>query len=258
MRRIAWVVLILVCATGKAQDLRKAEAAIMAEGKALYHSEWASWYGTDIFMEKCADKRDKIAGYLSYDNGTGLINIFYSKDAEPQVLSTINFGYNFDETQYTLDTIKRVFNTQEKELYTIRKVAINRMETDTTFKWYNNVSLNPVPFIYKNKKRVYVLSGPKVNGVVVFGNDYQIDFDKKSSITAVTKLHNTIIPAYYNSSETDSAKIQVAAMHNHLKGKDEFITVTDVCTLMLYGKFTTWNSHIVISEKYVSLWDVKK
>ncbi|MEZ4772703.1 MAG: hypothetical protein R3D00_05915 [Bacteroidia bacterium] len=40
-------------------------APIVAEGKLLYKSEMASWYGTDLFLEKY-NNRDHIGGYFSY------------------------------------------------------------------------------------------------------------------------------------------------------------------------------------------------
>jgi len=44
-------------------------------------------------------------------------------------------------------------------------------------------------------------------------------------------------------------------MHNHQTETGEFITVTDICTLMLYAKFAKWKTHNVISEKYLNIWN---
>ncbi|RVT98210.1 hypothetical protein EOD41_17720 [Mucilaginibacter limnophilus] len=258
IKKALFIMLAFTSVSASAQNLRKIEAEITDEANAMYKSEWASWYGTDVFQEKCANIKGQQGGYLSYDNGSGLINVFYSKEELPQVIATINFGYGFDANKYFLDTLKREFNKQEKALYGMRKAAIDVMYSDTTFKYYQKSSLNPVPLIYKNTKKVYVLTGTNTSGVVLFGNDYQIDFDKNDKIKGISKLHNSLIPAYFKNNEIDSSKIQKAAMHNHIKGKSEFITVTDVCTLMLYSKFTTWQTYYVITDKYVSIWDCKK
>jgi hypothetical protein len=50
----------------------------------------------------------------------------------------------------------------------------------------------------------------------------------------------------------------VASIHTHLPESGDFITATDICTLMLYENFTTWNQHIVMSKNYVSIWDCKR
>ena len=47
---------LTVCIIAFGQDkIEKATSAIVAEGKQLYKSEMASWYGTDIFLEKFGD-----------------------------------------------------------------------------------------------------------------------------------------------------------------------------------------------------------
>jgi hypothetical protein len=241
--------------TSFGQNLSKIADSISNEGKILYKSEWASWYGSDIFTDKCKSKRAIAGGYISYDNGHGLTNIFFSKDADPIVLSTISFGYDFNSNNYKLDTINRKLTTLESELYSIRKTTIAELNKDTLFKYYNNTNLNPIPIIEENIKRVYVLTGPKVNGVVIFGNDYLINFDNNNKITGKKKLHKNIIPVNYGK---DSSKIVVASIHTHLPESGDFITATDICTLMLYENFTTWNQHIVMSKNYVSIWDCKR
>ena len=44
-------------------------------------------------------------------------------------------------------------------------------------------------------------------------------------------------------------------MHTHLPETGDFITATDICTLMLYEKFAKWKSHNVISKKYLNIWN---
>ena len=44
-------------------------------------------------------------------------------------------------------------------------------------------------------------------------------------------------------------------MHSHLPETGDFITATDICTLMLYEKFAKWKTHNVVSEKYLSIWN---
>src|ERR1700744_2665324 len=72
----------------------RATDSIETEGKLLHHSDWTSWYGTDIFLAKCPEKRSLSAGYMSYDTGKGWNNIFFAKGDDPSVIATISFGYN--------------------------------------------------------------------------------------------------------------------------------------------------------------------
>ncbi|MGY3213480.1 hypothetical protein [Mucilaginibacter sp. HD30] len=258
MKRLFLLVIlsnICLLAIGQQRDLTKVADSIRAEAEVLFRSEFASWYGSDIFSEKCKVRRASASGYLSYDNGKNLINVFYSDGEIPTVVSTISFGYDFNASNYKLDTTDRPFNPTERALYSMRKAAIAQMNRDTLFKVYKNANLNPIPIINNGKKMVYALTGPTISGVVLFGNDYLLNFDKDNNIIAKRKLHKNLIPVQ---TKDNSGQITVGGIHMHLPETGDFITATDICTLMLYEKFTTWKQHIVLSQNYTSIWDCER
>lgn len=255
------IALLLICvkvASAQERDLQKIADSITIEADILYKSEWASWYGTDIFSEKCPARRQRAGGYISYDTGKGLTNVFFSNDAEPKILSTISFGYDYNSNNYKIDTADRAFTIQEKELYTIRQTVIADIYKDTIYKHYKNASINPVPIITKNSKKVYVLSGTSTNGVVIFGNDYLVTFDKYNKIVNKKKIHRSIIPVEHKKPGAEGSQIDVGTMHTHLPETGDFITATDICTFRLYEKLTPWNYGFVLSKDYVSIWNCKK
>lgn len=254
---IAIVFLLIAAKTVSAQqiDLTKVADSISTEAETLYRSEWASWHGSDIFGEKCAAQRLRAGGYISYDTGKGLNNVFFSRDAEPQVLATISFGYGLNKDNYKLDTTARKLTPAEKELYTIRQAVVVDINKDTLYKRYQHTNLNPVPIITKKSKVVYVLTGPDINGVVIFGNDYLVTFDKNNNMVAKRHLHKNLIPVTYSKPGADGKPVDIAGMHIHLPQTGDFITATDICTLRLYEKYTTWKQHIVTSKNYASVWD---
>ncbi|QHS54898.1 hypothetical protein GWR56_04800 [Mucilaginibacter sp. 14171R-50] len=114
-----------------------------------------------------------------------------------------------------------------------------------------------MPLIRGGHKRVYVLSAPKTDGVVLYGNDYLIDFDKTNQIASVKRIHNSLISASAGD-KSDTAKTVLEFIHSHVEGKEPFMTATDICTTMLYQHLTTWKQSIVISKNYVSIWDCDK
>lgn len=248
----------ITSANAQERDLQKIADSISTEADLLYKSEWASWYGTDIFLEKCKAMRPMSGGYISYDTGKGLKNVFFSKDPEPKTLAIISFGYDYNAENYTLDTVQRLLNKQEKELYTIRQAVIADIGKDTLYKHYKNSNLNPIPIITKKEKKVYVLTGPQVTGVIIFGNDYLITFDNKNNITDKKTLHKNIIPINYNKPGPDPSKDEETSFHIHRPETGEFMTATDICTLRLYEKNTTWKTSMVRSKDYVSIWDCQK
>ncbi|MEO6901946.1 MAG: hypothetical protein ABI315_02185 [Bacteroidia bacterium] len=44
-------------------------------------------------------------------------------------------------------------------------------------------------------------------------------------------------------------------MHTHLPETGDFITATDICTLMLYEKLAKWKTHKEVSQKYLNIWN---
>jgi hypothetical protein len=155
-----------------------------------------------------------------------------------------------------LSLTEREFTKTESDLYEIRKLALTEINSDTLFKTYKNTNLNLIPLTNGGDKKVYVLTGPQNNGVVIFGNDYLLTFDNNNKLLIKKQLHKNIIPVYYGGKE-DEDKKSVGAMHSHLPETGEFMTPTDICTLMLYEKFAKWEQHIVVSEKYMNIWSCK-
>jgi hypothetical protein len=226
---------------------------IVAEGKLLYKSEMASWFGTDLFLESYKD-RGNVGGYFSYaDNGLTKC-IFFSKGDKVKVIGTISFDSTYNTNTANVNLTERGFTKIENDLYEIRKLALAEIRSDTLFKTYKNTDLNLIPLIKGQDKKVYVLTGPKNNGVVIFGNDYLLTFDSNNKLLLKKQLHRNIIPVYYGEKEEED-KQTVGAVHSHLPETGDFITATDICTLMLYEKFAKWKQHTVVSEKYLNIWN---
>ncbi|MWB96212.1 hypothetical protein GON26_17760 [Flavobacterium sp. GA093] len=240
---------ILLSVNSFSQNTEKLTKPIVEEGKKLYKSEMASWYGTDLFIANYTQK-ENIGGYFSYSDDEKATCVFFSRDTSPKVIGTIKFDFTFDTKTANTNLEERDFTANEKELYVLRKESQNLIATDTFFKHYENSSLNLIPLISNGVKKVYVLCGPKEHGVVLFGNDYEIIFDKQNKVKSKKQLHKNIIPIYYKPEDKDAESI-----HSHLPETGDFITATDICTLMLYEKFAQWKNHLVVSKKYTSIWN---
>lgn len=236
------------------KNLDAAAKPIVAEGKLLYRSEMASWLGTDLFLENYKTPQH-IGGYFSYSEGDSAKCIFFSKAEAPQVIGTISFDSSYNTTTAKVDLSVRNFTQNEYSLYQIRKVAFEALNenADEFFKFFQNTNPNIIPLINGQEKKVYVLTGPQQGGVVFFGNDYLLTFDKNNKIASKKQLHKNIIPIEYG--KTHKGQLILETMHSHLPETGHFITATDICTLMLYQKIANWKTHMVFSEKYLNIWD---
>ena len=254
MNKLLLILLTFICLNVFGQnDLKIQTQPIVDEGKRLYKSEMASWYGTDLFLENHKD-RTTVGGYFSYTIDEISKCIFFSKTDRPKVIGTISFDSSFSTKSARIDLTERDFTSSENDLYTIRKIALEKLNSDTLFKRYNNTDLNIIPLIYNSERKVYVLTGPKQNGVVIFGNDYLLTFDNNNTLTNTKRLHKNIIPIGFGSKQPVDNKVE-STMHSHLPETGDFITATDICTLMLYEKFAKWKSHNVVSRKYLNSWN---
>ena len=251
MKKQFFLFILLISSLGTfAQNKNREIENIVREGEQLYRLEMASWNGNDIFLDNYANK-NHVGGYLSYPSSNdSTVCIFYSKSESPLVLGSVTFDSSFKPEKAIMRTGNRDFNEQENELYTIRKNAVLALNSDTLFKSYNNTSLNLIPIVYGGKKKVYILTGPRSAGVVILGNDYLLEFDKYNDLLSKKQLHRNLIPIEY-----DANNPAIATLHTHTGETGDFITPTDICTLMLYAPFAGWKTHYVLSRDYVCIWD---
>ena len=253
MRQLLFIMLTIVLGTN-AYAQSNGEKEIIKEGTKLYKSEMASWYGTDIFLEKFGDRRQNTGGYFSYLLDNKAVCVFFSSGDSPKIIGTFTFDSTYNVNSAAVDGEERALTKLETDLLTIRQATLAAYQTDTLFKSYKGMNPNFIPISDEDGKRVYVLTGPQKHGVVIFGNDYLITFDEENNLKEKRRLHKNLISIDYGKDD----KMVVATMHTHLPETGDLITATDVCTLMLYEKYTQWRQHYVISQKNVSIWDCKK
>jgi hypothetical protein len=220
----------------------------------LYRSEMASWYGTDLFLERFKEQSGNIGGYFSYQDGNIAKCIFFSSGDKPTILATISFDSTYNTASAEVDTTRKNFTQYETELHDIRQKALAQVNSDTFFLRYKETDFNLIPIIYDGQKKVYSLTGPKNGGIVIIGNDYLLTFDENNQLASKKRLHKNI--QFFNYNDTKDLN-QVGGIHTHLPESGDFITSTDICTLMLFEKFAKWESHIVISQNYISIWNCK-
>lgn len=230
---------------------------ILKEGKLLYRLEKASWFGTDDFLANYPDKRDSIGGYLSYATPDNMINtIFFSRYNPNHILIRYHFDSLPVQTPISVDTYQKKATSIEEDLIAIRQDAIDKISenSDGFFTFYEETSLNPIPLITEKEKKVYILTGPQVSGVVLIGNDYLLSYDEKNNFIEKRKIHNSLIQTPYKS-DSEENKIKTT-YHSHVNS--EVIDPTDICTLLLYKDYVEWKQHYVISKDYVSIFDLEK
>lgn len=245
---------LVYCKSNDTVTLQRIADSIRKEGLSIYSSERASWVGTDLFLEKYKGQRNEIGGYFSYLEGNVAKCVFYSANGQ-KILGTITFNDILTSTYGMVDLTNRDFTQREKEYQALRNAVTKLSREDTMFKFFQNTTLNIVPLIDDNGKRVYCITGTSQSGIVPFGNDYLIRF-KDSVITSKEAIHKSLIPISNEDINTTAASVPTI-VHLHLHGLSLYMTPTDICTAMLYGPYLQVESFVSVSEKYISIWDSK-
>jgi hypothetical protein len=257
MKKIMCVLALFVFSihTSAQDDIEKQRKAVVEEAKRLYTSEMASWYGASVLLDNITD-RLRIGGYFSYEeNGEGKC-IFLSNDDQPTVIGSITFDSTFNLKTAVTDSFERKLTTREMDIYIMRKKVFEELNKDSVFKEDESIHTSLVPFINENEKKIYALTGSQKTDVIIFGDDYLVTFDEKNNVVGKKKLHKNSISMSYK--ERSDSTDEIVTMHSHLEETEEFITVTDVCTLLLHEKFTNWNGHNVIGKDHIFVWNCEK
>lgn len=227
---------------------------IVQEGKQLFKSELASWIGTDLFLAEYKN-RQNIGGYFSYTENDSAICVFFSRSEPIKIIGTIRFDSTLAPGTVVVSIEERDFSANETAYFKLRNagIAVIDENKDDFFQFYKGTNFNVIPLITETERKMYVLTAPTASGVVLFGNDYLLTFDTANVLINKVKLHANLIPIEYGN-EKEGEEIE-GTVHNHLPETGDFITATDICTLMLYTEYTKWKTHNVVSEKYLNIWD---
>ena len=232
-------------------------AKIMEEARLLFRLEKASWYGTDDMLEHYPDKKDSIGGYLSYITDNNKVNtIFYSRFNLYHILIRYQFDSVASFLPVSVDITEHKPTSHERDLITIRNDAFNSIYIDENpfFTYYENTAFNIIPLINDNVKKVYVLTAPRKDGIILLGNDYLLTYGSNNTLIKKKKIHESLIELPFQG--VDEEKKIETSMHTHVNSS--LIDATDICTILLYKDYIEWNQHIVISKKYVSIFNIEK
>lgn len=258
MRILVFItVFFITCASfGQGRKIKRLRQETMSLAMELYKSELASWHSTDVLGEKLSTTPN-LGGYLSYSENNETIAIYYDQSNDKNVLFEVRYPQILElKDVYEVDTVPRKPTALENRLLATRDKARDLVQKneDAFFSFYENVGWNFVPLLIDNKVTVYSISGPQESGKVLIGNDYKFEFDKKDRLVSKSKIHNSLLTFSYGVEGKEIAQV----MHSHIIDDYPVFSATDICTLMLYEPYVKWEQHTVISDAYVSVFDLKE
>ncbi len=229
--------------------------AILQEGKLLYQLEKAAWMGTESFLDRYNHLKESVGGYVSYKNEKGqLINLFYNKENPVRIVARFSFELNPEMILLRSDTLPSEATSYETDLITLRQDALRRISVNEEgfFSTYSNTRLNLIPLIQNHEKKLFIITGTKDKNVIYIGNDYLLHYNEKNELINKEKIHQSILQ--YPCKSGGGNQPASATFHSHVSS--EYITSTDICTLLLYKDQLEWRQHYVFGENHVSVFDL--
>lgn len=236
-------------------DLHKTETAILDEGRKLYQLQMATTLGLEAFLQLPKNVVDSAAGYFAFREGKFYKCVFYNNLYNADIISTILFDSAFNKVRTAISNTLRPMTNNERDLYFMRIRTLDELKKDTSlFKLYSTTTTVVLPIIDNNDRRVFVLTKSDDPATVLFGNDYVLDFDKANYVSAKKAIHNDLISIDCVRPGAMEDEELSAVSHKHEGESGEFMTATDVCTILMNQKKAGWIHHVVKSENYVSVW----
>lgn len=244
------ICLLFLLSNAFADSLDSVKTEIMEEARLLYRLEKASWYGTDYFTQYDMERLGRPGGYLSYPDGDKVITIFFDRNDSTKILARYTFEWIPRKHPISVDKQNEKASAVERELIALRQKAFWQIMDgrDTLFHFYKDVQFNIIPLANNSSKRVFIISGTNTTGSIPIGGDYLLTYSSELALIKEQQLHKSLLWIQNEGGE--------ASLHSHVLS--DFITSTDICTILLYKDYIKWKSHMVISKNFVSLFDVEK
>jgi len=216
--------------------------SILLEGNLLYRYERAAWISTDMVREKKNIKKD-FFNYLVYNENDTVRAIMLNKKSE--CIYELRFVFQFDNPISDL-VLTRALNIKEQKLISVKSTIINNIvEQKIPAGSPEGYSLNMILMPKEDGYKFYIITGANKSGVIPFGNDFLFLTDDSGNIKSWKRFHSRLIAM---DAKGPDGEIVRETIHSHLR-IEPFISATDICTFMLYGKLCEQNSFQVYSPE---------
>ncbi|MDD4972301.1 MAG: hypothetical protein PHT07_22970 [Paludibacter sp.] len=214
--------------------------SILFEGNLLYRYEKAAWISIDMAKEKKSIEKDFFS-YLVYHEDDTVKALILNKKLE--CIYEFRFVFQFDNP-ISDRILTRTLTKKEQNLVSTKTGIINKiMEQKIPLGCPDGYGLNMILMPREDGYKLYIITGTNKPEVIPFGNDYLFMIDDSGNIQSWKKIHSRLISMGPKSPNGEKVK---EIFHSHLS-TEPFISATDICTFMLYGKLCGLNSFGVYS-----------
>ncbi len=226
--------------------------SIKKEGIEIFECMQASGISTGILTEKLS--LEGIFGSVTYKKENSVCTIFLmGNKKKPSIKYSFRFDLPINTENFIIDGEPRLL-TEEEEAFSKmrRRIEKEAKKRKSFFPNYSGIVLNPVYLMRNGETLVFLVSTTHNKEFIPFGNDYKFTFNEKSRLISREKIHQNLIEVTTGGTDTLQTGNALASYHTHSSFSSPFISSTDICTLLLTKDVVRWESHVVMSENYVS------
>ncbi len=213
------------------QEIKQKTDSILKEGTMLYQFERAAWVSSDLAMEREYVKQNT-GGYLVYLTNDTIRTIFYDK-AEKQSLVEFFYFKTFDSPILIRSHIRDLTINESNLIETRKKIFAEIIKEKHPVGAPQGYTLNNQIIPNGKGYKLYFLTGTSQNNIIPLGNDYIFHADENGKIVSWKRFHSRLLPL---PSKGENGSAVKGLINSHLV-TEPFISATDICTFMLYGKF---------------------
>lgn len=253
MRTLILVLFVsmLITSTYAQQYDKKTAEAIEHDGRAIYTTIKALEISSAILRQQTANKPINIADKFCYTNGDTAVCIFLSNDKQPVALATIKLDKALSSATAITETQPRSLTAEEREFNILQTSARQQINIPS-----NNNDVHVIPIITANEKKVYALTITITEDTFTVGSDYMLQFDKNNRLISKRKLHDS---AFSLSIPPRDPRPGYSMMSTRRSPKDDvYMTATEVYLMQMFKGRTNLTQYVVLSDKYISIWDFEK
>lgn len=246
MRSLVLSVFLITCSLLSSQSqltdfqIKEKLDSILLEGNLLYRYEKAAWISIDMARDNKTIQKDFFS-YLVYHENDTVRTLILNKKSE--CIYELRFVFQFDKPISDF-VLTRALSAKEQNMVSTKTAIIkNIVEQKIPIGCPEGYGLNMILMPKDDGYKFYIITGANKSGIIPFGNDYLFMTDDSGNIQSWKRFHSRLIAL---DSKGPNGEVFSETIHSHLKA-EPFITATDICTFMLYGKLCGQTSFQVLS-----------
>jgi hypothetical protein len=239
------------------QVTSKMRIEVAYEGITLYQLETLVQASADYIWDNA--NMGALKGYVAFKEDNIFHCIYWNGAYDNlEVIHAFSTEDPEDPTLLRVNNERREMTPEEQKYYDMKMQALTFIKGDSEmFNAPNGLRLN-INFIKASDRiKGYIMPYTTQDSLIPLGNDYIINFTKGGELIDYDVIHADFqeIDMTKMKKDADGNIKTVQSLNN---SQVPHISQTEICNLLLYSPYQEDHEHYVVSDQYVSIFNLKK